>query len=172
MPLNEEGIKIMHLTDVRRQTEGNGQSHRLASTRRQHPIHRLHSPAALKGALPPRKARPSQPQTSTSHQDLWLDGPFNPVKGEQALWRAVISQTLMDARNRSAKPEMLSHRIKAVQWLTGMSDDFRRVCEYAGLNPVFVRQKARAMLRADPYMEDRIERATRPSVNTETSHKN
>lgn len=67
---------------------------------------------------------------------------YNPVKGEMALWSAVITQALMDAGSESKKREAQKEKAKAIRWLLGNSADFQIVCLNAGLNPVYVRQKA------------------------------
>ncbi len=120
----------------------------LRGQHRQHSIHRRSNPIDARRVQTYHPAAPSvsrsgrsNPQTDTDTQ-----APFNPTRGEQAMWRAVITQAFMDARSLSHKEEMRSHRIKARQWLCGMSDDFRRICEYAGLDPTYVRQKARRLL--------------------------
>lgn len=81
---------------------------------------------------------------SVSNQDKkTLDGTsFNPVKGEMALWSAVITQALMDAGSESKKPEAKKEKAKAIRWLLGNSVDFQIVCLNAGLDPCYVQQKA------------------------------
>lgn len=81
---------------------------------------------------------------SVSNQDKkTLDAtPFNPVKGEMALWSAVITQALMDAGSESKKPEAKKEKAKAIRWLLGSSVDFQIVCLNAGLDPSYVQQKA------------------------------
>lgn len=65
---------------------------------------------------------------------------------ESSLWRAVITQALMDAASRSKKPEAVRHRQEALEWLLGITQDFETVCENAGLDPDYVRTEARAAL--------------------------
>lgn len=69
------------------------------------------------------------------------------VDAEVALWRAVITQALMDAGSRSAKQEVRLSQAQAVAWLSGMSDDFVEVCGRAELDPDYVRDKAREAIR-------------------------
>lgn len=71
-----------------------------------------------------------------------------PLHGEIALWRAVITQALMDALNRSAKCEMRYEKSQAGVWLEGRMEDFFTVCHYAQLDPAYVREKARRVLAA------------------------
>lgn len=82
--------------------------------------------------------------TFVSNQDKEMTdaASFNPVKGEMALWSAVITQALMDAGSKSKKAEVRKEKAKAIRWLLGNSMDFHIVCLNAGLNPVYVRQKA------------------------------
>lgn len=66
---------------------------------------------------------------------------------EPSLWRAVITQALMDAATASAKPDARRVRSDAVQWLLGNSEDFEYVCDNAGLDPDYVRSRARVALQ-------------------------
>lgn len=61
---------------------------------------------------------------------------------EPGLWRAVITQALMDAATASSKPEARKARADAIQWLLSPSDDFDDVCDNAGLDPDYVRSQA------------------------------
>jgi hypothetical protein len=75
-----------------------------------------------------------------------------PIRGfadhESGLWRAVITQALMDASSHSKKTEAKRSKTEAIQWLKGESDDFLDVCDQANLNPSYVREKAvQALLR-------------------------
>lgn len=72
--------------------------------------------------------------------------PVNMIRGEMALWKAVITQALMDAGSESTKAEAVQEKKKAIRWLLGHSDDFITVCLNAGLEPGYVRQKALAAL--------------------------
>ena len=71
------------------------------------------------------------------------EGPESPSKGEEALWRAVITQALMDAGSHSTKREMRFVKAQAIAWLAGTSQDFHDVCALAGLPADYVRGKAR-----------------------------
>jgi hypothetical protein len=77
---------------------------------------------------------------------VWFEGPYNTVRGETALWVAVITQAMMDALNRSKNAEALYHKNEALQWLTGNSKDFHLVCMHAGMDPDYVRRKAKRSL--------------------------
>ena len=65
---------------------------------------------------------------------------------EPGLWRAVITQALMDAANQSRKSEAARIRSDALEWLLSDTSDFTVVCENAGLDPDYVRSRARLAL--------------------------
>ena len=65
---------------------------------------------------------------------------------EPGLWRAVITQALMDAASKSRKSDARRSRHDALNWLLGESNDFEAVCDNAGLDPDYVRTKARKAL--------------------------
>ena len=63
----------------------------------------------------------------------------------QSLWLAVIRQCLKDALMASGKPnsETSSRAIhEARRWFREASRDFRLVCDFAGLDPEWVRREA------------------------------
>lgn len=62
--------------------------------------------------------------------------------GERALWRAVITQALMDASSQSKKKEMFYDKHQALHWLQSGGEDFKTVCDFAGLDPHYVREQA------------------------------
>lgn len=68
-------------------------------------------------------------------------------KGEIALWRAVITQALMDAGSKSNKSEMRYNRAQAISWLSGTGPDFNTVCSLAGFEPEYVIKKAREAIK-------------------------
>lgn len=67
--------------------------------------------------------------------------------GHKALWRAVITQALMDAGSNSKKIEMKKIKMKAVSWLNGDSEDFYEVCALAGLEASYVKRKAKEAIK-------------------------
>ena len=71
------------------------------------------------------------------------------IGSEQALWRAVITQALMDASTHSKKMEAKYEKSQAICWLGSMSEDFKTVCDYAGFNPASIREKSLAALKRD-----------------------
>ena len=67
---------------------------------------------------------------------------------EPGLWRAVITQALMDAASQSKKSEAKRSRRDALEWLLSNSRDFEAVCDNAGFDPSYVRRRAKeALLR-------------------------
>lgn len=62
--------------------------------------------------------------------------------GYRALWRAVITQALMDAGSNSNKMEMKKEKARAISWLNGDSEDFLEVCAMASLDAGYVKKKA------------------------------
>jgi hypothetical protein len=65
---------------------------------------------------------------------------------EPGLWRAVITQALMDAASRSRKSEARRAAEDARHWLLSNSRDFEAVCDHAGYDPDYVRIRARQAL--------------------------
>lgn len=61
---------------------------------------------------------------------------------EPGLWRAVITQALMDAASNSRKVEARRSREDALKWLLSDSPDFESVCDNAGFDPGYVRRRA------------------------------
>jgi hypothetical protein len=84
---------------------------------------------------------------NTISSDSFNESTFNPIRAEQALWRAVITQALMDASGNSSKMEARYEKSQAICWLTGFSEDFKTVCDYAGYPPEYVRRNAIAALK-------------------------
>src|SRR5262245_37362871 len=68
------------------------------------------------------------------------------TRGERGLWRAVLTQALMDAASHSRKPENQFHKHEATAWLTGFSKDFVMVCDLADLDPSYVRRAVKRAL--------------------------
>jgi hypothetical protein len=65
---------------------------------------------------------------------------------EPGLWRAVITQALMDAASQSRKSEAKQSRAAALKWLLTDSPDFEAVCDNAGFEPGYVRRRAKEAL--------------------------
>ena len=91
-------------------------------------------------ATPPTKKRKNPDSL------MWLQDAYNTAHGETALWVAVITQAMMDALSRCKKSESLYQKHEATCWLTSNSKDFVDVCLSAGMNPDYVRHKAKKVL--------------------------
>lgn len=78
----------------------------------------------------------------------WIDpeAGTRQVRGEQAIWRAVILQMLEDATCHSRKQQDVHNREQALHWLNSSSHDFQMVCDFAGLNPDYVRKQVKKAL--------------------------
>jgi hypothetical protein len=78
--------------------------------------------------------------------DQTLSNELNQTESElnkiRSLWRAVITQNLMDLNSNSQKPLFKLAKSRAFFWLTSDSDDFHLVCALADLDPSYVKQKA------------------------------
>ncbi len=59
-----------------------------------------------------------------------------------AVWVAVIEQSLMDALGVGQNKCSLHERIKSIAWIYNESDDFKMVCDYAILEYSWVRKLA------------------------------
>lgn len=84
--------------------------------------------------------------TSANHYEYnqRTEGSF--ADHEQDVWRAVITQALMDAASRSRKSEAKRTRNDALQWLLSDSRDFEAVCDNAGFDPGYIRRRAKEAL--------------------------
>lgn len=69
------------------------------------------------------------------------------ILGIQALWRAVITQALMDASSNSSKVIDKVERARARAWFSKSNPDFLTVCAYADLDPSYVLQKAKEAIK-------------------------
>lgn len=84
-----------------------------------------------------------------THTNLQLQEDFNfiynnenlSLKGEIALWRAVILQAGIDLTSKSKKKIAQTYRFKAFQWFNLKNKEFITVCNYAGLDPRYVYER-------------------------------
>lgn len=65
------------------------------------------------------------------------------IPGEQSLWRAVITQALMDASSNSKKVIDKVERARALAWFSMRNKDFLLVCALADLDPRYVLKKVK-----------------------------
>ena len=94
----------------------------------------------------PRKVSRRSPQ-KPRHHELWNE-PYSGIRGERAVWVAVITQAMMDALSRAKNAEARYHKEEAIRWLTGNSKDFVTVCLFAGFDPDYIRMRAKRALAA------------------------
>lgn len=96
---------------------------------------------------------------STNHTSNHFDTAINHLSAqrtlgsfadhEPGLWRAVITQALMDASSNSRKSESRRTREDALKWLLSNSSDFEAVCDNAGFDPGYIRRRAKEALARD-----------------------
>ena len=91
----------------------------------------------------PKPRREKRPDRSGMFE--W-EGPYNTVRGETALWVAVITQAMMDALSRARNSEAMYHKHEAIRWLSDNSKDFRLVCMLAERDPDAIRRQAKRAL--------------------------
>ncbi|MBN8531852.1 MAG: hypothetical protein J0L97_08355 [Alphaproteobacteria bacterium] len=92
---------------------------------------------------------------------------MGPSRGEVGLWRAVICQAFLDAtcspRNRFQRHD----KEMALAWFRGRSSDFYQVCECAGFEPDYVRERFARVLACKESFDHTLSgrrRAGRSSV--------
>ena len=83
-----------------------------------------------------RATRQSSSQEIEPNLDSELDGYIK-------LWRAVFAQAIMDAKSRRTKRGYDFIRHSAISWLLENQRDFKTVCEFAGIEPDYLRRCVR-----------------------------
>ncbi|MBQ4875441.1 MAG: hypothetical protein HRK26_04985 [Rickettsiaceae bacterium H1] len=68
------------------------------------------------------------------------------IKNIESLWRAVILQAVIDAKNNYKRKEYQLEKEKARSWLLNLNNDFISVCIMAGCDPRYVQAKAKNVL--------------------------
>ncbi|MDX2074493.1 MAG: hypothetical protein SFX19_09065 [Alphaproteobacteria bacterium] len=89
---------------------------------------------------------PIKPKRRRKKHSFWQEAPYHFAFSEESLWKAVITQAVVDACSRNPRTDYLSYKKEATQWLTGGSEDFIDVCLRAGLDPDHVRMQAKKSL--------------------------
>ncbi len=105
----------------------------------------------------------------------WIDPEqtHKSIRGEQALWRAVILQMLEDATNNSKKPQDKFDRDQARNWLEGKSRDFAMVCDLAGLDIRYVRgQVKKALLNQHLWKKSATNQKPAKDLKTKSESQN
>ena len=103
------------------------------------------------------------------HHLLGTDNAENHVRGERAIWRAVILQALEDAASRSKKVKDKFNKDQAIHWLTHKNADFDHVCDLAGFEPSYVRRKVKRALQNGCQWRKRPEPTPRKSKRAPSS---
>lgn len=94
--------------------------------------------------VPPPPLQPKR--RKRKERNYWPEEAFNAAMDEESLWKAVITQAVVDACSHSRRPEATQNKYAAIRWLTTGSDDFVTVCLSAGLDPSHVRKLAKKAL--------------------------
>jgi hypothetical protein len=95
-----------------------------------------------------------------------------PPSPERRLWRAVLSQAILDAvaevtvKDPKARAEQLRDRDEARTWLLKSSAHLEWVCDAAGLDVVLVHKQARTL----EYRGWQISKAWRKRVEAGSAH--
>ncbi len=75
-----------------------------------------------------------------------LEGDYDELalmRREIGMWRAVITQALLDCASMSKRTEDQVAKHSAMSWFAMQNPDFVKVCEYAYLEPEYVMRKAK-----------------------------
>ena len=67
----------------------------------------------------------------------------------------------MDAGSLSSKREMKYHKAQAISWLSGVSPDFKQVCEMADMDYNYVREKSREAIARGCKWRKNVKKPTR-----------
>ncbi len=67
------------------------------------------------------------------------------VRGEMALWRAVISRAIYDSINNPSAPDKRMQYSLSKAWILGNSEGFLMVCSLADLNPKIINSSAKSI---------------------------
>ena len=94
-----------------------------------------------------------------------FQAPFERLKeydysAEVRLYKAILTQALIDASNISSSSEAKRYELEAKNWVFGDSNYFKEVCYNAEINPDFMRQITKEAIRlnsvkkSDNYKEE------------------
>ncbi len=106
-------------------------------------ISSAHTPSIIKKHQQNPTPSNSTKKRKNTSSVMWLEEAHNSARGENSMWVAVITQAMMDALSKCKKAESKYQKHEAIRWLSDNSKDFIDVCLYAGLNPDYVRRKAK-----------------------------
>ena len=83
-----------------------------------------------------------QTQTSTAYQER---------SPEFALWQAVIAQAITDAKYNGLRKPYLECKHLAIAWFSNCSKDFKEVCQYADIDPIYAYKKTQIAMQKGPF---------------------
>ena len=66
---------------------------------------------------------------------------------ELILWKAVIAQAITDAKYNGLRKNYLECKRLAIDWFTDCSNDFKKVCECADVNPDYASKKTQMAIQ-------------------------
>lgn len=66
---------------------------------------------------------------------------------QDALWQDPVPTPITASRADGKRREAMAAGVRARRWFERGGDDFRLVCEWAGLDPSYVREKFRKALK-------------------------
>lgn len=78
------------------------------------------------------------------------------LKRNQALWRAVILQAILDATSSAKRSENIVEKQKATNWIFDKNTDFDAVCFLAGYSTSYVRRKAKKFITSSALIKKQI----------------
>lgn len=111
-----------------------------------------------------------------------FQAPFERIKEynsspEVSLYKAVITQAIIDATNTSLMPEAKSIERDAKRWIFGNDEYFQKICHMAGIDPGFVIKITQEAIRLNHTkrearglgIKQRSARQSRKSVNNKAN---
>lgn len=104
----------------------------------------------------------ARPHQEFQFHDIFPVTPIRPPSPEQRLWQSVLVEALRCILNGAYVKEVYRpHRARArqrlreeaVEWVNSDEDGFLTVCEYAEVDPSYIRRIFREMLESDENLD-------------------
>ena len=70
---------------------------------------------------------------------------------EFSLWQAVIAQAITDAKYDGLRKHYLECKRLAIAWFSNCSKDFKEVCQYADIDPIYAYKKPQIAMQKGPF---------------------
>ena len=70
---------------------------------------------------------------------------------EFVLWQAVIAQAITDAKYDGLRKHYLDCKRLAISWFSNCSKDFKEVCQYADIDPIYAYKKTQIAMQKGPF---------------------